>query len=837
MNKPSYYDAVERLVNHLENSGLRKRLELSDQDIADTLWFALQMGVEKIQSPVKPTESVPEPIFENTINYTSEVVENSVDIYTEPANLLPKTSHPEENTEGLPFQVPAAPALPNKLKISKALRPLMRKVPSHSQSILDIESTVNRIVDALIVKQDIWLPITKPQSERWLTLDLVVEENNSSFIWQETINELNQTLENYGIFRTVRSWSLSNNEEGNLQLINRKKGNRKNQFPYSYRKLCHSNGRGLILLISDCVSSIWQQPTIYNWLHKLSNQSPIAMMQLLPERLWLSSELGLGYKVKLSALNPGVPNSQLIYSEDLDIDQTLILPIISLEPESIKAWAKVVAGYGRSQTSAIVLDMDFVKAQVGQIPTSRISEISPETIVDRFLATASPTAQKLAGLMAAVPVSLPVVHLIQKTMLPKSTSVNVAEVFLSGMIEKKNNDREVDEYNFVPGVRKLLNQAMRLGETEKVLDVVSEYIAEKMGLSIKSFTALLLETRNLNLEKQNNLLPFANIAVEVLRNLGGKYAEFAEEFATNSLQIILENQEFFQKFAGEYLCAVRWSGESGTWTKELDVEHLFISSTGEVQLRSRFGLALIQNLKVEGETLSWNFEDNETAASITFKENSEDSYFWEPSQVDSLEAIDTLAQQEEAVSLYFDDNETAISSFEENSEDGYFSEVYQTGKLFEGWLNYPHEGRIDFRGRLFIPVENQEFFQKFAGEYICAVKWGGESGTWSKELDVEHLFISSTGEVQLRSRFGLAVIQNLNVEGETLSWNFKDNETAASITFKENSEDSYFWEPYQEGQLFEGWLNYPHEGKIDFRGRLFVEQEQSHHWEDVFVEE
>lgn len=152
-------------------------------------------------------------------------------------------------------------------------------------------------------------------------------------------------------------------------------------------------------------------------------------MQLFPERLWLSSELGLGYKVKLSAFNPGEPNSKLICREDLDIEQALNLPIITLESESLKQWAKVVAGYGRIQTPAIVLDLDFVEQQVNKTEISQYKEASPEVIVDRFLATASPTAQRLAGLMAAVPVSLPVVHLIQKTMLPKSTPVNVAEVF------------------------------------------------------------------------------------------------------------------------------------------------------------------------------------------------------------------------------------------------------------------------------------------------------------------------------------------------------------------------------------------------------------------------
>jgi formylglycine-generating enzyme required for sulfatase activity len=672
MNKPSYHYAVERFFNHLERSGLRKRLELNDEDIADTVWLALQMGVEKTLSQGEQVQPQEQTIHENPIIQDSKPIELPISIYPSPSDSLPEESKKEENIEGLPFQAPAAPALPNKLQISRALRPLMRKVPSYHRKILDVEATVNCIVDALIVEQDIWLSITKPQPERWLNLELVIEENRSSFIWQETINELEEILENYGIFRTVRSWNLSSDHQNNLQLVSRKKGKHKNQRQYSYRELYHSNGRGLILLVSDCVSPIWQQETIYEWLHKWSNQSPTTIMQLFPERLWLSSELGLGYKVKLSAFNPGVPNSKLVYGEDLDVEQALNLPIITLEPESLKQWAKVVAGYGRIQTAAIVLDLEFIKQQVNKTVISQYKELSPEAIVDRFLATASPTAQKLAGLMAAVPVSLPVVHLIQKTMLPKSTPVNVAEVFLSGMVER-NKNKQVNEYEFVEGVRKLLNQAMRLAETEKVLDVVSEYIADKMGLSFKSFKVLLLKLPDLSQEKKENLLPFAHVTAEVLRNLGGKYAEFAEKIETNHFQQILDHQQLFKLFTGEYVCAVKWGREASIWRE--GTENLSLSPQGEVQFRSRFGLAVIQNLTVQGQTLSWSFDNNETAASINFKETSEDSYFWEENQ---------------------------------------------TGKLFEGWLNYPNEGRIDFRGR-FVISDDFPPFEEFIFEVATII--------------------------------------------------------------------------------------------------------------------
>ncbi|OBQ35051.1 MAG: hypothetical protein AN487_16585, partial [Anabaena sp. CRKS33] len=544
-------NTVEKFVNDLEKKGLIKSLALSDEDIADTLWLALQMGVVEKESgettPKKSGETTPKESGETTPKESGETTPKD-NVHICKTNNVPKKGIKPKN-DALPFQTPAAPALPNKLEISRALRPLMRKVPSPTLSILDVEATVTRIAE-----QDIWLPVTKPELERWLDLELIVEENKSSFIWQETIAELEGLLHNHGAFRRIRTWTLhlsknrNSSDKNELQLNRRKKRNQITNSGHSYRELISSNGRSLIILITDCVSSIWQQKTIYDWLRNWSDKVPTTIIQLFPERLWLSTKLDLGYKVQFSALNPGVPNSKLICWEDLGTKQILNLPIITLEAESFKYWAKVIAGYGSIQTPGIALDIKFVKQQLNSETHVQNSsaEISAEIIVDQFLATASPTAQLLAGLMSAAPVSLPVVHLIQKTLLNKSTSVHVAEVFLSGMIEGKKDEKETKQYDFVPGVRKLLNQAMPIGETEKVLDKISEYIAKNLGYDIKTFTAFLRNPPQIPEEQETIFLPFARIAVDVLSNLGGKYADFVKDIQKNTPELV-GSEEFLFK--------------------------------------------------------------------------------------------------------------------------------------------------------------------------------------------------------------------------------------------------------------------------------------------------
>lgn len=204
MSGPSLYYAIERLIDRLDETGMLKRLELSDENIADSIWLALQMGkVETQEKQEQKTEPEQPLAIEFEEGEPLEFIpdrEPIVSVITEePTHQTPE----QPPVKGLPFQAPAAAALQNVLELGRALRPLMRKVPSLTGEVLDDEATVN-----LIAERDVWLPVTKPEPERWLDLELVVEESSSAFIWRETVNELQEIFETQGAFRNVRVWSL-----------------------------------------------------------------------------------------------------------------------------------------------------------------------------------------------------------------------------------------------------------------------------------------------------------------------------------------------------------------------------------------------------------------------------------------------------------------------------------------------------------------------------------------------------------------------------------------------------------------------------------------------------
>ncbi|MBD2261108.1 formylglycine-generating enzyme family protein [Pseudanabaena sp. FACHB-2040] len=146
-------------------------------------------------------------------------------------------------------------------------------------------------------------------------------------------------------------------------------------------------------------------------------------------------------------------------------------------------------------------------------------------------------------MMALVPVSLPIIYLLQAAMLPDVTPLHMAEVFMSGLIEREEQDEpstaeaQADvaptpqtetTYQFVEGVRELLVDAVPKTVAESVLDRVSQYIGEKLGRSIYSFTALLLLEQELGDESGLELAKFASLTKQVLRRMGGNYAALVD---------------------------------------------------------------------------------------------------------------------------------------------------------------------------------------------------------------------------------------------------------------------------------------------------------------------
>ncbi|MGB3760348.1 MAG: SAV_2336 N-terminal domain-related protein, partial [Rivularia sp. (in: cyanobacteria)] len=479
----------------------RVQLELDAEEIADLLYLAVQMG------DVNKTSATTKPVEETQTKTTTTEIQDNTQLPPIPPPAIPESAQPQASvnlpsssddthsqsaSDSIPFKTPAAPGLRNQLALARALRPLMRKVSSRTKKILDTEETVTQFAENRIL-----IPVFKPEPERWLDLALVVEKSASIIIWQEIIAEFQKLIEHSGAFRSVSTWSL-HDETGKIKLFPQQNKSANKQRSRSPKELLDPAGRRLILLVSDCTSDIWYRErnhNIYNILKLWSNSGVLAIAQLFPEKLWTRTAMGFGYPVLLNALVAGVPNKKLTVEglsvwEEVDVSKGITTPVITLEPDSVKQWSRVVAGIGSTQTAGILFQPALIPqpSEISPRDTNNTNntnnKLSAKDLVNRFRATASPTARRLAGLMATVPVSLPVVHLIQQTLLKESMQVHVAEVFMSSLLQRDEAENKTN-YDFVEGVRDLLIESVPTPDVDEVLHEISQYIASKAGISIK----------------------------------------------------------------------------------------------------------------------------------------------------------------------------------------------------------------------------------------------------------------------------------------------------------------------------------------------------------------
>ncbi|PZO48732.1 MAG: hypothetical protein DCF15_17620 [Phormidesmis priestleyi] len=527
---------------------------LSDEDIADALWLAVQMG-GNISTPA-PTPKEADTKDETTDNSPLDTtvtplpaVSPPPTIPAYPQNAQPQASEMGEDLPdtGLSLSIQTAPALQNARGIGRALRPLMRKAPSRVEQVFDETATVDRIA-----AEEIWFSVLKPARERWFDLELVVEDGPLSFVWEAFLSEFQRVLERQGAFRHIRTWQISASKTGDPQLRSlsangpMKRSNTAAETKAhsqasplrSPKELIDASKRGLVMYVSDCRSELWRSGSIHKWLKLWGQHGPVTLVQLLPERLWQQTALKAGFRVQVSAFSRGVANTKLRrfnvplrYREEAS--SMLTLPVITLTEEAITQWAQVVMAAGQQRLPARLFDMVWVE-NAAQLQDEKWAVIEPETPVDRlelFEATTSAPAQRLARLMSVVPVELPVVHIIQRAFFrDKASPVHVAEVYNSCLIKQLNGaDTEGPKYDFETGARSLLNRQNLIDESFDVLDVVSQEIARSLGFEITSFTALLLPDIAGSEQAHAAILPFAKIATDVLYRLGGQYAQLAEQ--------------------------------------------------------------------------------------------------------------------------------------------------------------------------------------------------------------------------------------------------------------------------------------------------------------------
>ncbi|MFJ3302949.1 SAV_2336 N-terminal domain-related protein [Streptomyces sp. NPDC086549] len=394
---------------------------------------------------------------------------------------------------GLPIGVPAAPALPAPLELQRALRPLQayRSAAPPLRTELDETGTAELSARA----GGLILPVHRAVTRGDARLQLVLEASPSMRVWDRMFAELGQVFGQLGAFGDIQISHLHTGPDGEA-LVGRSPDMHAAPL-HTADRLSDPTGRRITLLVSDCAGPLWRSGRAHRLLHHLSRQAPTAVLQPLPQRLWSRTRLPVTYG-ELSrgdtlggatALRVRIPAG----APPVEQRGALPVPVLPPEPVALGAWARLLSGVGAGPVAGAV---GWVRADQPPAPASRPGRrATPVERVSRFHSTASPAAGRLAVYLAAAPLCLPVMQLVQRTMLPDSGPSELAEVLLGGLVSRAREEHGAagtQWYEMEPEVQEALLSRLGRDEALLVLKHCSEYIEQRFGKGGPNFPALAL---------------------------------------------------------------------------------------------------------------------------------------------------------------------------------------------------------------------------------------------------------------------------------------------------------------------------------------------------------
>lgn len=398
---------------------------------------------------------------------------------------------PAEHAPGdaLTFGVPAAPVLPAPLELTRALRPLQRYHPASAPLRRALDETATAELSARA--GGMIMPVFRGIRRGDAILQCVMDASSSMLVWDRMFHELQRIFAQLGAFRDVQVRYLHQGPDGGCAVS---RSSEAAAGPlHSADRLSDPTGRRVTVVISDCAGPLWHSGRAHRLLHQLACQSPVAVLQPLPQRMWNRTRLPVTFG-SLSRGDGPAGAALLKVAEDAGTGPAvhpgaLAVPVLPPTADALGAWARLLSGTGAARIAGAV---GWVRADQPAAAAQRSGgSLSSLQLVSRFRSVASPAAGQLAVHLAAAPLYLPVMQLVQRTMLPHSGPSELAEVLLSGLLTRADGGGGRGQwYAFEPGVQDALLGPLGRDEALLVLKHCSQYIEQRFGKGGPNFPAL-----------------------------------------------------------------------------------------------------------------------------------------------------------------------------------------------------------------------------------------------------------------------------------------------------------------------------------------------------------
>ena len=419
------------------------------------------------------------------------------------------------------------------LKIARQLKPLKRKISSHSEMLLDIDKTVD-----FIAQTGVYQAILEPKESKEFSLSIIVDQGLSMFLWEEPIADFKKSILSYGIFDKINFYYLATDEQ-KVKLFGDK-----NQTLLKSHKIAELNHRkNITFILSDCVSLAWRSNSVYDdFINFWTKHSFVAIVQMLPKRMWKRTPLNRGYQVNFKTNSFETPlNSSL----DIDLgfvkkrinNETLKIPIILFDNYSFEYISKIITAIPNVWINGVALNNFKFKEF---LEDDKEENMTAQQRVEYFFSVASPEAQNLAIYCSVLPLSIGIIKEVQKIKNLKQDITYIAEFYFGKLLKKSEI---LGEFDFHDGVRELLRVNLNATDAFELSEGLSDFIKEDLGTSIGFNDLLYSNVGEKPLSNKDRKL--VSIFLDTFRRKGGRYLNKYKEITQNIEKIDTYKQVSF----------------------------------------------------------------------------------------------------------------------------------------------------------------------------------------------------------------------------------------------------------------------------------------------------
>ncbi len=408
------------------------------------------------------------------------------------------------------------PLLRDRQSLVRALQWFRRRRPSEDRLLFDETTTAESFAHRALAdprpdraRRTPILPEFTPDQEVADDLTLLIDDSLSMVVQQPLVGEFTALLAPLRVFRRIRTFYFDS-DKAHVDDVMLRAATGVAPDP---AHLLIGQGRDVLLVLSDGVGSGWHTGAVATWLARWGGSAAVGVAQLLDRSLWR----GTGMRTRNLALTapPGespAPNaahrvrplpsgaSRTAAPGPSLPEGAVAVPVFPIEAREIERWARFVSrqrGPGAFGTSALVAERtvpspdaeDDLWSAAPALPGP--GDIAPRRLdarerVEVFRVTASPPAFRLAVCLAAVPLNLVTIRLVQERFAPRSRPSELTEVLCSGLI-RRSEDAHATAHgdqvalDFHPEVRELLLAAGgRRQEIKGLLETVAAHYRDAL---------------------------------------------------------------------------------------------------------------------------------------------------------------------------------------------------------------------------------------------------------------------------------------------------------------------------------------------------------------------